>query len=216
MFGKARELSDQETLDAATIRNGILGDEDAAQRTAELHELHVRLESIESQLHSQFTSMAAYAQIAHEQVELARAESRAENDQLERRVTRLIERERADRLGGSESSGRPDVEARLDALDRAVTELRSGLAECLTRQKALADAITALFEPAPTAVLPALPAVPPPPGERPAPAVATAGLPAPATGAVPTVAAQGSATGDGWAPPAPAGGGGPIAGLSLR
>jgi len=70
------------------------------------------------------------------------------------RMIDLVERERADRIealtGHSPAEGgwtAPDTAARLDALERAVVEIREGLADCLSRQKALADAITALFEP---------------------------------------------------------------------
>jgi len=150
MFGKTRELSGGE-LDRDT---GFFGDEEAAASDALLLEVHDRVKQVEAQIHSQFTSMAAYAQIAQEQVELARAESRAETERAERRVLELVERERADRIdaltGNSPSAAgwnSPEIDARLNALERSVAEIRTGLADCLSRQKALADAITALFEP---------------------------------------------------------------------
>jgi len=152
MFGKTKDLSDG-GLDIEAA-DGFFGDEEAAASEALLLETHDRVKQVELQINSQFTSMAAYAQIAQEQVELARAESRAENERTERRVLELVERERSDRIDalsgqtpGSAGWDDPKVEARLDALERAVVEIRAGLADCLSRQKALADAITALFEP---------------------------------------------------------------------
>ncbi len=144
MFGKTRDLVDDSL-------NDIFGDEVAADHDAQLDQLRDRVRQVEGQIHSQFTSMAAYAQIAQEQIELARSESRAENERSETRLTELIERERADRLGmptATDGVTRPVyVDQRLDALEAAVEEIRTGLADCLSRQKALADAITDLFQP---------------------------------------------------------------------
>lgn len=151
MFGKTKELSEGD-LDTEAA-DGFFGDEEAAASEALLLETHDRVKQVELQINSQFTSMAAYAQIAQEQVELARAESRAENERTERRLLELVERERSDRLeaiAGQAPGGGwndPQVEARLVALEHAVVEIKAGLADCLSRQKALADAITALFEP---------------------------------------------------------------------
>ncbi len=152
MFGKTKERIDGDLSDDAV--DGFFGDEDAAASEALLIDVQRRVQQVEAQINSQFTSLAAYAQIAQEQVELARAESRAETERTERRLIDLVERERTDRIealtGHSPAAGgwtAPDTAARLDALDRAVVEIREGLADCLSRQKALADAITALFEP---------------------------------------------------------------------
>ncbi len=149
MFGKTKDDIDGEFA-------GIFGDEEAADHEAQFDELRSRLQQVDSQ----FTSMAAYAQIAQEQIELARAESRAENERTEGRVIQLIERERGERLGMPTPGIDPDaataVERRLDALEAAVEDIKVGISDCLSRQKALADAITSLFQPAtgPAAVLP--------------------------------------------------------------
>lgn len=156
MFGKTKDITEdrlEDRLDEEAL-DGIFGDEEAAASNAVLTDVRDRVQQVEAQIASQFTSMAAYAQIAQEQVELARSESRAETERTERRVIELVERERSDRIealtGHAPAAGgwnAPDVGARLDALERAITEIREGLADCLSRQKALADAITALFEP---------------------------------------------------------------------
>lgn len=150
MFGKTKEVNDR-SLDSPTI-DDFFGDEEAADQGAQIEDLRDRVKQVEGQINSQFTSMAAYAQIAQEQIELARAESKAETERAESRTTQLIERERADRLGSAMSGGHStgvssDVEARLNALEDAVDTIKVGINDCLSRQKALADAITALFEP---------------------------------------------------------------------
>jgi hypothetical protein len=144
MFGKQRDIDDTDTLDSSAI-DGFFGNEAAAETVVEVHELQQRVQQVEAQISSQFTSLATYAQIAQEQVEVARSEARATTERSEQRLTSLIERERADRIS-SFTGGAPDVAARLDALERSVAQLRKGLDDCLQRQKALADAIATMFE----------------------------------------------------------------------
>ena len=160
MFGRPRDFDD--TLDSSAI-DGFFGDESAAETIVEVHELQQRVEQVESQVNSQFTSLATYAQIAQEQVELARSEAKAATERSEQRMTELIERERADRLASAsgvtqaeatseitsspvEASTDIEVTDRLDALDVAIDEIRADLADCLQRQKELAEAITTMFE----------------------------------------------------------------------
>ena len=153
MFGKTKDAIDT-SFEGPTM-DDFFGDEEAADHGVQLDVLRDRVRQVEGQINSQFTSLAAYAQIAHEQIELVRAESRSEVERSEARVTQLIERERADRLVGTGqvpgvAGSSPDVEARLTALENTVESIRIGVNDCLARQKALADAITALFEMRPT------------------------------------------------------------------
>lgn len=145
MFGKTKDALDGDF-------DGIFGDEEAADHEAQLDGVRDRLQQVEGQINSQFTSMAAYAQIAQEQIELARAESRSDAERTESRLTQLIERERSERLGmptpGVDSTAPSQVDRRLDALEEAVEQIKVGISDCLSRQKALADAITSLFQPA--------------------------------------------------------------------
>ncbi len=147
MFGKPRDIDDTDTLDPT---DGFFGDETAAEAIVEVHDLQHRVEQVEAQINSQFTSLATYAQIAQEQVEMARAEAKSATERSEQRLTSLIERERTDRImsftGEAPAGSAPDVTARLDALEHSVAQIRKGLDDCLTRQKALADAITTMFD----------------------------------------------------------------------
>ena len=98
---------------------------------------------------SRITSLATYAQIAQEQVELARSEAKAATERSEQRVTSLIERERADRITsftGEAPEGSPDIASRLDALEHSVARIQKGLDDCRHQQKDLALAITTMFE----------------------------------------------------------------------
>ena len=176
MFGKARDINDTDTFDSSAL-DEFFGDEAAAENTVEIHDVRARVQQVESQINSQFTSLATYAQIAQEQVELARSEAKAATERSEQRLTSLIERERADRITsytGVAPEGSPDLTSRLDALEHSVARIQKGLDECRQQQKDLAVAITTMFErltapsttPAPTMasapVLGATPFDPPP------------------------------------------------------
>jgi hypothetical protein len=156
MFGKPRDIHDPDTLDTSTL-DEFFGDGSAAENTVEIHELRERVEHVEAQISSQFTSLATYAQIAQEQVELARSEAKAATERSEQRLTSLIERERADRITsftGVTRDGAPQVSpdnsseatSRLDALEESVARLTKGLDQCRQQQKDLAHAITAMFD----------------------------------------------------------------------
>ena len=148
MFGKPRDIHDTETLDTSAL-DEFFGDEAAAENSVEIHDLRHRVEQVESQISSQFTSLATYAQIAHEQVELARSEAKALSDRAEQRLTSLVERERADRITsitGEAPAGSPDIASRLDALEHSVARIQKGLDESRQQQKDLALAITAMFD----------------------------------------------------------------------
>jgi hypothetical protein len=156
MFGKARELNDIAHGEGSTIED-FFGDESAAAEVARVDVLHHRITQVELQITSQFTSLATYAQIAQEQVELARAEAKASTERSEQRLTALIERERADRLEAAESgdsagtvvsigSARSAMDDRLDALERSVAQVIVTLDGCFAQQLALAEAIDKLFQ----------------------------------------------------------------------
>jgi len=149
MFGKPHDSDNTDTLDSSAI-DEFFGDEAAAANAVEVHELQHRVEQVEAQISSQFTSLATYAQIAQEQIELARSEARAATERSEQRVMSLVERERADRItaftGQAPAGSAPDVSARIDAVEHSVAQIRKGLDECLQRQKSLAESITLMFE----------------------------------------------------------------------
>jgi lysyl-tRNA synthetase class I len=198
MFGRPRDIHDTDTLDARTL-DEFFGDEAAAENSVEIHDLRERVEQVEAQISSQFTSLATYAQIAQEQVELARSEAKAATERSEQRLTSLIERERADRITsvtGVAPSGSRDIGARLDALEQSIVRIQKALDESRQQQKNLALAITSMFDRLDN---------PPTPANRPASA--------------PTAATKSTAAAALEPPPPPAcdvDGGGPINDLALN
>jgi hypothetical protein len=198
MFGKTHDIQDTDTFDPSAL-DEFFGDETAAENGVEIRELRHRVEQVESQISSQFTSLATYAQIAQEQVELARAESKAATERSEQRLTSLIERERADRITsytGVAPEGAPDITSRLDALEHSVAHIQKGLDDCRQQQKDLALAITAMFDrldssPAVAPVAAVVPEVEPastPSAPLPPPSV---GLPAPLGGPIAGLSLEG-------------------------
>ena len=146
MFGKTKDPTDNDGANGSDLTvDDFFGDEEAVAEAVRVDHLQQRVLQVEQQVNSQFTSLAAYAQIAQEQVEMVRSEALHANERSEQKLISLVERERSDRL--AEATGGIDVTARLDALDTQLAELREGLRLCLSNQKALADAITDLFAP---------------------------------------------------------------------
>ena len=169
MFGKTKDTIDHDgTSEGDLTVDDFFGDEAAVAETVRVDHLHHRVGQVEQQINSQFTSLAAYAQIAQEQVEMVRSEALHANERSEQKVIALIERERSDRL--TDATGVADVTARLDSLDAQIDEIRQGLQLCLSNQKALADAITDLFQPATDIPSTGAPAPTPAPAPAPAPA----------------------------------------------
>ena len=169
MFGKTKDPIDHDGAAEGDLTvDDFFGDEAAVAETVRVDHLQQRVTQVEQQINSQFTSLAAYAQIAQEQVEMVRSEALHANERSEQKVIALIERERTDRL--TDATGVVDVTARLDALDAQIEEIRQGLQLCLSNQKALADAITDLFQPAVDPPSPPTPvSAPPAPTPEPAP-----------------------------------------------
>ncbi len=148
MFGKTRDIHDTDTLDTSAL-DEFFGDEAAAENSLEIHDLRDRVRQVESQISSQFTSLATYAQIAHEQIELARSEAKAATERSEHRLTSLIERERADRLAASTDFAPEDsagIDSRLNALEHSVAHIQASLDDCRRQQQDLSATITTLFD----------------------------------------------------------------------
>ena len=74
----------------------IFGDEEAAKLQAEVIELRQMVLDLSAQVHAQFTTISAHAEIAREQVELARGEARADLERTRELLIRLVERTRED------------------------------------------------------------------------------------------------------------------------
>lgn len=126
--------------------------EQAAKDSA--NDVRERLATVEEQLRSQFTSMATYAQIAQQAVELARAEARADLDREKATIVSLVERVREEQTdGGVVDDHAPSTSGvssatlmRLQALEERLDVITSQFAQCLRSQEDLANSIAAMFE----------------------------------------------------------------------
>lgn len=132
----------------------IFGDEEAAAIRRELDELRAEVRDLGVQLHAQFTTIAAHAEIAREQSELARAEARADLERTRETLIELIEtvRVEAANAGGYHVPGsRPGaaVEAtveRIAAVEAALASAGETVERCFLRQNELADTMAAFID----------------------------------------------------------------------
>ena len=140
----------------------FLPGEGEQEATATALQTRERLTMVEEQLKSQFTSIAAYAQISQHAVETARAESRADLDREKATILGLLERLRAEVLSAeprpltdppsgpavpvTESSIDVSALARIALLEDRFERLSDQFAQVLKSQEALADSIAFMFE----------------------------------------------------------------------
>lgn len=129
----------------------IFGDEDVAAMRAEVEELATAVGDLSAQLHAQFTTIAAHAEIAREQSEFARDEARADLERTRTTLIGLIEQVR--QVPGS-SYPPPDApvrddtgcDRRLDALENRVGAIAASVEHCVDRQRELADMMGTLLD----------------------------------------------------------------------
>ncbi|MCU1398126.1 MAG: hypothetical protein JWN62_1235 [Acidimicrobiales bacterium] len=132
------------------------GEQATAAAAADVRE---RLAMVEEQLRSQFTSMAAYAQISQQAIETARAESRADLDREKATIVSLVERVRDEALGeggrsplaiaavpSTPSPAELATAARIAMLEDRFEELSRQFAQTLRYQEDLANSIAIMFE----------------------------------------------------------------------
>lgn len=136
----------------------IFGDEEAARLRSELEQVQVAVADLTARVHSQFTTIAAHAEIARQQADFARAEARADMERTRETVIGLIEQVRAEArrpgLPAPSANGAlprgvapagPPTE-RLDRLERQLTELSQVVERCFDRQRELADTMASVID----------------------------------------------------------------------
>jgi hypothetical protein len=134
--------------------HGIFGDEEAAQLRRDLDDMRAEMRELAGQLHAQFTTIAAHAEIAREQSELARAEARADLERTRETLIDLIEtvRVEAANAGGYHVPGsRPGLSAevtaeRVAAVEEALAAADATVERCFQRQNELADTMAAFID----------------------------------------------------------------------
>lgn len=130
---------------------GILGDEELARLLTTIEQLRSSVADLKSRVDSQFTTIAAHAEIAREQAEFARAEARADLERTRDTLIELVEQvrfEAGDRSVAVTSPGPSQAVAteRVERLEHTVTALASTVERCFVRQNELADTMTAFLD----------------------------------------------------------------------
>ena len=132
--------------------HAIFGDEEAARLRAELDELRATVAELTERVHSQFTTIAAHAEIARTQAEQARAEARADLERTRDTVIGLIEQVRTESTSAIHVPGSPpgpstaSQQDRLDTVDQQLGRISATVDLCFNRQRELADTMTALID----------------------------------------------------------------------
>lgn len=133
----------------------FLPEVDVQEAQTAVADVRERLDKVEGQLLSQYTAIAAYAQIAQQSVENARAEARADLDREKGILVSLVERTRnelhAEHAGGDPGSrivmnGNVDAAARIAELQERFESINQLFSQCLRNQEELANSIASLLE----------------------------------------------------------------------
>lgn len=131
----------------------IFGDEDAAAMRAELDDLRADLRDLTDRVNAQFTSIAAHAEIAREQVAQARQEARVDMERTRDTLIGLIETVRFEALGATHhipgTRPGPSIETtaeRVESVETAVAALRSVVETTVARQQRMGDTMAAFID----------------------------------------------------------------------
>ena len=128
----------------------IFGDEAVAAMRAELDQLAANVSDLAGQLHAQFTTIAAHAEIAREQSEFVREEARADLERTRATLIELIEQMR-----GATSSHLPPPapstlaerqNTRIDTVEQTVGDLATAVDDIRGRQNELAEMMAAVLD----------------------------------------------------------------------
>lgn len=131
----------------------IFGDEEGAHLRSALDEIQLQLTELTLRVNSQFTTIAAHAEIARQQVDFTRAEARADLDRTRDLMIGLIEQVRNQQVGtGFHRPGSvpgPSIQSHIqqvDAIEQRVDGIITTVEHCFARQRELADTMAALLE----------------------------------------------------------------------
>jgi ElaB/YqjD/DUF883 family membrane-anchored ribosome-binding protein len=130
---------------------GILGDEAIAELLLTIEHLQAEVAELRSRVDSQFTTIAAHAEIARQQAEFARNEARSDLDRSRETLIGLIEQVRTDGdavhiPGNPPGASIGAANERLDTVERDLTQVADSVERCLTRQNELADTMAAFLD----------------------------------------------------------------------
>lgn len=131
---------------------GILGDEAFAALALTIEELQTEVTELRGRVDSQFTTIAAHAEIARQQAEFARDEARSDLEHSRETLIGLIEQVRNTAGGNVHVPGNApgaSIDAtnqRLDYIETHLSEVNDSVERCLRRQNELADTMSAFLD----------------------------------------------------------------------
>lgn len=131
-------------------QHDVFGNEDAARLQAEVAELRVSMTELSAQVNSQFTTIAAHAEIARQQVDFARNEAHANVERTREMLIGLLEQVRAE-PGYHQSGSAPGPSSlatieRLQAVEMQLADALETTNACFHRQNDLADTMAAFID----------------------------------------------------------------------
>ncbi len=130
---------------------GILGDEAVAELLTTLEQLRAEVTDLKARVDSQFTTIAAHAEIARQQAEFARQEARADLDRSRETLIGLIEQVRTPEPdlhvpGTPPGPSSNTTRERVGEIERRIDELTTTVERCFGRQNELADTMAAFLD----------------------------------------------------------------------
>lgn len=122
MFGRNEKQDTTEWMAPSGDPVAFLDPRDDGAESTVVTELRDRVTKVEQQVLAQYTATAAYATLAHQNVETARAEARADLDRAQATLIGLMDRlrtELSNRMDGIDGRpGTPSTSLQLDAASR--------------------------------------------------------------------------------------------------
>ena len=123
----------------------LLGDEQAAELRHDVAALQRRFDELAQQVHSQYTTIAAHAEIARQQADFVRVEARADLDRTRETLIGLLEAVRHE-AGFGGAAAAPVDEERFSKVEEQVAAAAESVENCIRRQNELANTMEALLD----------------------------------------------------------------------
>jgi type I site-specific restriction endonuclease len=130
---------------------GILGDEAAAELLTTVEQLRTEVSDLKARVDSQFTTIAAHAEIARQQAEFARDEARSDLERTRETLIGLIEQVRTPDpdlhvAGTAPGASTEATTERVGQVERRIDDLTTTVERCFARQNELADTMAAFLD----------------------------------------------------------------------
>jgi len=135
-----------------SFEHAVFGDEEAAAMRAELVELRALVAELSAQVHSQFTTTAAHAEIARQHADFIRDEAHAHVERTREELVGLLEQMRGGTRapgGGAWAPPGPSAIAtaeRVGTMEAQLAKALDTVQYCFQRQQDLAATMEALLD----------------------------------------------------------------------